>query len=100
MINNLDNILYDNINIDRLSKNEYLSIINMLKIEYKILLTSINKDTSVNQIYALEQTKINLERKISDYLEINKHLVSKLTNKLTLKERILGKIDLKSRTQG
>jgi hypothetical protein len=100
MINNLDNILYDNINIDRLSKNEYLSIINMLKIEYKILLTSINKDTSVNQIYALEQTKINLERKISDSLEINKHLVSKLTNKLTLKERILGKIDLKSRTQG
>ena len=94
-----NDILANNINIDRLSKNDYVSIINVLVSNYKILLLDKSNNVYINEINSLS-TQLNIQNK--ELLELKENynsLASKLTKPLTAKERIIGKIDLKKITK-
>lgn len=94
-----NDILANNINIDRLSKNDYISIINVLVSNYKILLLDKSNNVYINEINSLSN---QLKIQNNDLFELNenyKTLASKLTKPLTLNERINGKIDLKKITK-
>lgn len=94
-----NDILANNINIDRLSKNDYVSIINVLVSNYKILLLDKSNNVYINEINSLS-TQLNIQNK--ELLELKENynsLASKLTKPLTTKERISGQINLKKITK-
>ncbi len=97
---NLYDIINGNRNLNSLSQQEYLSIIEQLINAYKYQLTKAsnngfleNKINEINTELVLTTTKLNKQ------IEINANINKIFNKKLSLKERFLGKIDLKSRTQ-
>lgn len=89
-----NDIIARNIQIDKLSKNDYLSIIDILIDNYKSLLNNKDNEIYISQINDLNSQINLLKKEILDSKSNYGILAKKLTNPLTIKERINGKLDL------
>lgn len=97
---NLYEILNGNRNLNSLSQKEYLSIIEQLINAYKYQLSKASNTGYLEEkIRVLNAEVIQLTTELTKSKEMNVNINKIFNKKLSLKERILGKIDLKIRTQ-
>ena len=89
-----NDIIARNIQIDKLSKNDYLEMINTLIDNYKSLLANKNNEIYISQISDLNSQINILKKELLDSRNNYGTLAKKLSNPLSIKERLNGKLDL------
>jgi len=84
-----------------LSESDYDLIIQILKESYKSSFIQMNQNQAQynGQIKDLNDTMSGLKEQLAIQVKISNNIKSKLVQKLTLKERIFGKIDLNRLTR-
>lgn len=94
------NILNENANLNNMSQYEYIEAIKELVIRYKWASSQLNNSSyQQSQIDSLNAELIQLSSQVEKLKEINNNYSKVLSKPLSLRERALGKIDLKFRTQ-
>ncbi len=95
----LHDIIFNNVPLDKLSKNDYIEIINLLKNEYKTVLMSKNRETYQNEITDLTSRLKVTEDKLTECQKSTKSMSGILNAKLTFWERLVGRLDLKKHSR-
>lgn len=95
----INDIIYNNVPIDKLSKNDYIEIINLLRNEYRSVVSSRNRETLQNELSDLQNRLRLTEERLNACQKSTKNMSGILNRKLSWMERLLGRIDLKKSTR-
>lgn len=97
----INDILQKNVNINNLSREEYVRIIEEISHRYRSLLYDIQLIRNSSDIERSENAKIvkKLESDIENLNKINTNLMNIFDRDLTIGERLTGRVDIKKSIQ-
>lgn len=97
----INDILQKNVNINNLSREEYVRIIEEISRRYRSLLYDIQLIRNSSDIERSENAKIvkKLESDIENLNKINTNLMNIFDRDLTIGERLTGRVDIKKSIQ-